>query len=277
MALKNYYELLELEASASAEDVKRAFRLQIARYHPDKVQHLGREFQAMAAARAAELTEAYRVLSDAARRVEYDRAREAELSRGAAPNPPAPASPPTEEPSPAKAVKPETDAPAQPPPPPPQPSTGQFVQERAVRDEFVRKATLLRFKQALVATMGNGYQEAQLPGFEFAWQPKTGLFSRGKGPRLVGRFLMHVDADAVADAWTQARKWAGDGIVCVFLIAPSLAPQADLAAAIAEQRRRARAAKVTVIPIDALDWAAHVPVDAPALAKNLIARLRSGT
>jgi len=60
--LRNYYQLLALDASASAEDVKKAFRREIAKYHPDKVQHLGQEFQAMAAALAADLTEAHRIL-----------------------------------------------------------------------------------------------------------------------------------------------------------------------------------------------------------------------
>ena len=75
--MKDYYRLLEIAPAAPQDEVKRAFRLQIARYHPDKVQHLGKEFQAMAADRAAELTEAYRILSDAGRRAEYDRARSA--------------------------------------------------------------------------------------------------------------------------------------------------------------------------------------------------------
>ena len=87
MSFTNYYQLLEIASDASAEDVKRSFRTQIARYHPDKVQHLGREFQSMAADRAAdidgsdgaegrfkELNEAYRILSDPGRRAEYDRA-----------------------------------------------------------------------------------------------------------------------------------------------------------------------------------------------------------
>mgnify|MGYP003906971261 CR=1 FL=1 len=54
--MKDYYRLLEIAPTATADEVKRAFRLQIARYHPDKVQHLGQEFQAMAAERAADLT-----------------------------------------------------------------------------------------------------------------------------------------------------------------------------------------------------------------------------
>src|SRR5216684_833399 len=94
-SLKDYYALLEIAPTSSADEVKRAFRSQIARYHPDKVQHLGKEFQAMAADRAAELTEAYRILSDVGRRAEYDRAVE-EAGGAAAPaavaEPPAPTS-----------------------------------------------------------------------------------------------------------------------------------------------------------------------------------------
>ncbi len=80
--MKDYYQLLEIAASASADEIKRAFRSQIAKYHPDKVHHLGKEFQDMAADRAAELTEAYRILSDAGRRAEYDRARLGERRAG---------------------------------------------------------------------------------------------------------------------------------------------------------------------------------------------------
>ena len=50
-----FYQLLSLESSASADDIKKAFRAEIARYHPDKVQHLGKEFQEIAATRAAQL------------------------------------------------------------------------------------------------------------------------------------------------------------------------------------------------------------------------------
>ncbi|PYR26608.1 MAG: hypothetical protein DMF92_18130 [Acidobacteria bacterium] len=70
----NFYELLGVAPAASQEEVKQAFRQQIARYHPDKVQHLGKEFQEMALGRAAELTQAYGVLSDKSQRAEYDHA-----------------------------------------------------------------------------------------------------------------------------------------------------------------------------------------------------------
>jgi hypothetical protein len=92
---------------------------------------------------------------------------------------------------------------------------------------------------------------------------------------LLGRFLSQVDGPAVTEAWTQAGKWTEDD-VCVFLLGSSLAPARELATAIAEQRRRSKS-KVTLIPVDARDWSAHVPTDAPDVVKALLARVRGGT
>ncbi len=103
MASKTHYEVLELPATATSEEIKRSFRALIARYHPDKVQHLGKEFQDMAAERAAELTEAYRILSDAGRRGSYDRtlgavaAAAAQPQAGPAPSAAPPARPAAEQ------------------------------------------------------------------------------------------------------------------------------------------------------------------------------------
>src|SRR5918993_3865607 len=72
--MKTHYELIGVEASADLETIKKAFRKEIARYHPDKVTHLGAEFQEMAAVRAAELTAAYKILSDPQARADYDEA-----------------------------------------------------------------------------------------------------------------------------------------------------------------------------------------------------------
>ena len=69
---KTYYELLDLPGTATLDDIKRNFRREIAKYHPDKVQHLGKEFQDIAAVKAAELTQAYKTLSDDMLRAEYD-------------------------------------------------------------------------------------------------------------------------------------------------------------------------------------------------------------
>ena len=62
MTSKNCYELLEVAPTASPTEIKQAFRRAIAKYHPDKVQHLGVELQEIAAVRAAEITQAYRTL-----------------------------------------------------------------------------------------------------------------------------------------------------------------------------------------------------------------------
>jgi hypothetical protein len=270
VSLKDYYQLLEIVPTASIDEVKRAFRLQIARYHPDKVQHLGQEFQAMAANRAAELTEAYRILSDADRRGEYDRAHAA-----AAPSGPAAAPPGTSRPPDARSP---AGAGSAPPPFEPAPQTGpQFQKERASRDEFVRKATISRLRHAIEA-VDSGYDDLQVRGFDIAWGPKSTLFARNRGPRLLGRFVARVDRDAVVDAWTQAGKAGGSAgdEVCVLLMGSALAPAGELALAIAEQRRKQRGTKLTLIPVDARNWDAHMPVDAPGIAKTLLARLRTG-
>jgi hypothetical protein len=157
------------------------------------------------------------------------------------------------------------------------PRGGQFKEERATRDEFVRKATLGRLRQALEA-VGGGYEESQLRGFDLALVPKKPLFGRSKNPRLLGRFVSELDRGAIADAWLQALKWGDtkNDEVCVLLLGTSLAPAGELAGEIADQRRRSRAAKVTLIPVDARVWIAHMPLDAPTVAKTLLARLKSG-
>jgi len=266
VAAKTHYEHLELPPAATADEIKRSFRALIARYHPDKVQHLGKEFQDMAAQRAAELTEAYRILSDATRRAEYDRT----LTGGGA-QPAVSAAAPV----PPSAPVGEARVPPRPIVDDERPSGSHvFREERATRDEYMRKATLSRFKHAVDA-VGGGYDAAELRGFEMAFVPKSKLFGKSKNPRLLGRFLSTVDGPAVMDTWTQAGKWTSED-VCVFLLGSSLAPARELATAIAEQRRRSRS-KVTLIPVDARDWTAHVPTDAPEIAKILIARLKGGT
>src|SRR3954471_4277815 len=64
--------MLSVARTAPADEIKKAFRREIARYHPDKVQHLGHEFQEMASGIAADLTEAYRILMDPELRAKYD-------------------------------------------------------------------------------------------------------------------------------------------------------------------------------------------------------------
>src|SRR5262245_57644889 len=223
----------------------------------------------MAADRAAELTEAYRILSDEGRRADYDR----QVSAGGAPGP-SPVAQSAAAPRPA-----DTGGYVPPPPPPPSPADSgthaqAYSQERATRDSFIRKALLGRLRQA--AEQMGGYDESQEQGFDLVWLPKSKMFARSKGPRLVARFVSRVDAETVAEAWVRAAKWAGAEEVCVLLIGSAIAPAGELATAIAEQRRKSRSAKVTLIPVDGRNWDAHLPTDAPANAKTLLARVRTG-
>jgi hypothetical protein len=217
----------------------------------------------MAAERAAALTEAYRVLSHHHLRAAYDRT----LDGAAAP-------------SPAEPTAPRARADSGPPQAAAEPAPGagggpQFRHERARRDVFLRKAAMTRFGQALDAT--GECERVDAPGFDVACLPRARLFGRSRGPRILGRFVSTVDARSLGETWERAVRWAEGQEACVFLIGPEMSAAGELAAAIGEQKRKfARATgSVVLIPVDARNWEAHVPVDAPALAKTLLARLRA--
>ena len=56
------YTLLEVSPQASPEEIKAAYRRAVARYHPDKVAHLGQEFQELAHKKLLAIQEAYETL-----------------------------------------------------------------------------------------------------------------------------------------------------------------------------------------------------------------------
>lgn len=58
----NYYTVLGLSSDASKEEIKKAYKENCKKYHPDKVQHLGEEFKTFADEKIKQVNEAYEVL-----------------------------------------------------------------------------------------------------------------------------------------------------------------------------------------------------------------------
>ena len=66
--MRDYYEILGVDRSASADDVKKAYRKLAMKYHPDRNQG-----DAEAETLFKEAAQAYEVLSDHSKRQRYDR------------------------------------------------------------------------------------------------------------------------------------------------------------------------------------------------------------
>lgn len=271
--MKTHYELLAIDRTASPDEVKRAFRREIARYHPDKVQHLGPEFQDIAATRAAELTEAYRILMDVELRRSYD---EGLGEGGPAPTPsqsPPPSRPQSQrqESTPASSTGTSVD------PPPAAPRDQQFQQERATTGELMKRALMVKFTEAVEAFGG---EKKSAAGFDAAYLVKgrRGLFTKNDPDvRLLLRVVPTVDAAAIEEAWMPAaRAVSAEETVCLLLLGNGLAPAKELSLAVSVLRRRSRQAGAVVIPVDMRDWEALFPPDTPTVVRTLLDRLRTG-
>ena len=265
--MKTLYDVLGVVSSATPEEIKRAFRHQIAQYHPDKVQHLGPDLQDMAAVRAAEITAAYRRLSDTELRHTYDLSTTATATAAPRAGDASGARPPPTVATSAEPAAPPTTPPA------------AFRQERQVRDDFVRKASLDRLSAAAAAVLGDA-EEVPGRGFDVAYVSRPRGFLKREAPLMIcGRFVPRVDAAAIRDAWTRAiRLGQVSRELCVFLVGNDLASTRELSGVIAELRdrlSRLSATRITVLPVDVHDWQGPVPAEAPAAARRVLERLRA--
>ncbi|HJU41297.1 MAG TPA: J domain-containing protein [Vicinamibacterales bacterium] len=265
--MKSHYELLGLEHSADADAIKKAFRREIARYHPDKVSHLGAEFQEMAATRAAELTVAYKTLSDAVLRAEYDAA----LAAGApVPHVPTPTPPPLE----------DDPAPFRPPADAASPAADQrFASERADRDLILRRAIAARVLSAVEAAHGK-CETPTVRGFDLAMVPLAKpRFLGTPPPRVLVRVVDLADAAALSDAVNgafRARLHAGKSPVVVLLFARRIVDQSDLSKAwdtLARQSKPPDAPDLSVVVIDVADWSCRLPPNCSNAARKLAAQI----
>ncbi len=61
-AQKDPYEILGVDRGATIEEIKRAYHRKAAKYHPDKVSHLGEEFRELAEEKFKEINWAFETL-----------------------------------------------------------------------------------------------------------------------------------------------------------------------------------------------------------------------
>jgi hypothetical protein len=243
--------------------VKQAFRRAISRYHPDKVTHLGREFQQIASTRAAELTAAYNTLSHPHARAEYDALLDAVEGDGAASSPigtPQPASEPA--PEEAAASVPVHD---------------RFGQERANRDQILRRAVLARVQEVLQDPQ---YEQPQLSGFDLSFVPRqrSGVFRRGDAATVLVRLADTVDRTLAMQAWTDAiRARINHRPVALLLMGRKLQRASELTEIMEDRQRKHPKLADAIYPIalDVRDWTAQMPPGTPPSIRTLLERLRN--
>lgn len=286
--MKTHYELLGLAPTADADAIKKAFRREIARYHPDKVVHLGAEFQQMAESRAAELTVAYKTLSDPALRAEYD-AMVATIGKAAhtpAPAPAADAPPPRPDPAPQAADEgpryrpPTLDEIKTPQPPPTRAKSARFAAERADRDNILRRAIGARI-QATVQDLYGPVERPAVRGFDLALVPTAKpRFLGAPLPRVLVKIVDAANGAAMTEAWNlaaRAKVHAGKSPVIVLVFSSTIAGQAELSRAWESFARQPKTADgpadVTVVVCDVGDWSCRLPANISAVVRKLTDRL----
>lgn len=266
---------MSVAPGADADTIKKAFRREIARYHPDKVVHLGPEFQEMAATRAAELTVAYKTLSDPVLRAQYDAG-----VVGGAPSPAAAAEPPTPTPPP-----PAPDTPVPPPvesdsAAPPPPGKRLFETERAGRDAIVRRAITARVR-GIVESLFGPVEMPVVRGFDTVLVPVAKpRFLGSPPPRVLLKVCEAVDGAAIAEAWSAASRskvHAGKSPVVVLLCGGQLAPARELRKALDGTARQRVAPdgplELAIVVANIGDWTCHTQDDLSATVRKLIDRI----
>ena len=143
----SYYDLLGVPPSASADEIRAAYRTLVQLFHPDRLAHLKPESRAFAQDRLRDLNRAYEVLGDPARRAAYDYS-----------NTPRPASAPTTAPPEARSGGGATGGYAA--PPPPRPATGPDIPGAARRANLERRRRIAQL-EAEITELSRGVAQME--------------------------------------------------------------------------------------------------------------------
>ena len=253
--MTNAEALLGITLPASADEVKKAYRRQIARYHPDKVHHLGEEFQVMAAEKSAQLTDIYHQLLESGG-CDPSAETTAIVSDEATPPPAAPSTPD----APSGRVH--------------RMSTWQAV--AAGCPSLILSAATDRMIQCIRWTMPRA-EEFTIAGFSLACRTRVDWRGRIWQRRPSEGVLLRTPADAPATGRrTRVRDLLPgvDGTVVLFDLTLD-ARAGDRRETADHQAPVLRAeADVFAVSIDAMTWKARVPPNAPEMAHQILARLR---
>jgi DnaJ-like protein len=269
--VKSHYDLIGVDPSADAETIKKAFRRAITQYHPDKVTHLAVEFQELASIRAAELTTAYKILTNPDSRAEYDDALGVSAAGPVAPPPPA---------RPAAVVAPESE----------QEhfggsATSRVDEDLAGKNDIVRRATLQRVHLALSQAVGDCDFPA-VRGFDLACIPRakavtslSDLLKKPVAPIVLVRVVSIVDGAAAMEAFGNAVRSRIDTKgrpIAILLIGNQLGPAGELARAVEEARMKSPVTQDRIFPvlINTRDWSGKIPLNTPDSIRTLVQYLR---
>lgn len=242
--MKNYYAILGVEPYATLAAIKAAYRQLALEAHPDRLSHLPEEQQAQAAGRMTDLNEAYRALSDAARRREYDESLRA--PSGGAGKAAAAAAPSASDPPPA------------PPPPAPPPKAASAPRGRMRPGEEFASSVIGQFsqriKQSLFSSSAPLFRVHQLEGFDWAGRS-------GKWPRYVVaafRGFPTLDAEqsrkflaAVEQAVNGSKRLVGSDVF-IFILAFQRASTANILHALRDKFGRATNNRAALVIADAV-------------------------
>ncbi|HWW87025.1 MAG TPA: J domain-containing protein [Vicinamibacterales bacterium] len=251
--------LLGITLPATAEEIKRAYHRQISRYHPDKVHHLGEEFRALAAEKAARITDAYQRLLQSTLETTAEAGSDAATTEA---RPQAAGQQPAAQ------------------------QTGDHAPSwKAVAmsgPSLVLDAAVERLTRSVVAICPR-LEEVEISGYAFAGRSRTDWRERLRR-RPADCVLVRMPLDGAAAARKQAPTVRSllpgvEGPIVIFEVVLDSASggNSDSGADVRRKGAPRNEPGVFTVKVDARNWVAQVPSEVPEFAHKILARLRSSS